>query len=273
MKLQNILALSALMIFTLAFGMGTGYGYTIDGKVNDWGINLYASGAEKKPYLDNHLPSGGLDIDVVTEDNADKYTEWTRVYPLYSWYNYFDAEAMYFDNDQTYAYIAIITGLPKQGYDPPGNTAYGNPYYKFKPGDIAIDADNNGTYEFGIDIDTGNLINVTAWDDVYYSAGSTANPWRIKTGSDVGTASFVYSADSVNTHYVLETAILLSDLGLDDNSIHPVTIHWTMECGNDYLNLNADVNPVPEPATLFLLGTGLIGLSTFARKRFGKKYQ
>jgi hypothetical protein len=44
-----------------------------------------------------------------------------------------------------------------------------------------------------------------------------------------------------------------------------------MECGNDNLNLAADVNPVPEPATLLLLGTGLIGLSTFARKRFGKK--
>lgn len=271
MKLRNILVLGTLMIFTLAFGMGTAYGYTIDGKVNDWGIDLYAAGANKKPYLNTNLPSGGLNINAVTEDNADEYTDWTFVGPLWSYYNHFDAEAMYFDNDQTHAYIAIITGLPKQGYDPPGNTAYGHQDYKFKPGDIAIDADNNGTYEFGIDIATGNLINVTDWDDVYYSAGSAANPWRIADGSDVGAASFVYSADSVNTHYVLEAAILLSDLGLDANSIHPVTIHWTMECGNDNLNLAADVNPVPEPATLLLLGTGLIGLSTFARKRFGKK--
>ncbi len=259
------------MIFTLAFGTGTGYGYTIDGQVNDWGVNLSAAGADKKPYLNTNLPSGGLNINVVTEDNADEDSRWTLVGPLYSYYNYFDAEAMYFDNDQTHAYIAIVTGLPQAGYDPPGNTAYGNPYYKFKPGDIAIDADNNGTYEFGIDINTGKLMNVTAWYPVYYTAGVAANPWRIKTGSYATTASFVYSASPINTHYVLEAAIPLSYLGLNANSIHPVTIHWTMECGNDYLNLNAEVNPIPEPTTLLLLGTGLIGLSNLGRKRLGKK--
>ncbi|HEC98869.1 MAG TPA: hypothetical protein ENN18_00575 [Proteobacteria bacterium] len=70
MKLRDILVLSALMIFTLAFRTGTGYGYTIDGQVDDWGVDLYASGAVEKSYLDTELPSGGLNIDVVTEDNA-----------------------------------------------------------------------------------------------------------------------------------------------------------------------------------------------------------
>src|SRR4030042_4480657 len=107
MKLRNILMLGALITFILAFRTGTGYGYTIDGQVNDWGVNLSAAGADKKPYLNTNLPSGGLNIDVVTEDNADKDSQWTLVGPLYSYYNYFDVEAMYFDNDQTHAYIAI----------------------------------------------------------------------------------------------------------------------------------------------------------------------
>jgi len=250
--------LGIIFIFILMIGISRSYGYIIDGSLNDWGIDLSAPGAEQQNYLDNHLPSGGLDIDFITEDNADKYHKWTKVGPLYSYKNYFDVEAIYFDNDSNYAYIAIIQGLPKAGYS------------TFKPGDIAIDADNNpGTgeygYEFGLDILDGSLYSVTDWEDVYYNDASISNPWAIKAGTKKGAVSFVYSTEK-NSHYVLEAAIPLDLLGLDANTPHSLRIHWTQECGNDYLTLNADVNPVPEPATLFLLGTGLIGIAGIGRR-------
>jgi len=45
--------------------------------------------------------------------------------------------------------------------------------------------------------------------------------------------------------------------------------HWTEQCGND--SIEGGSTPVPEPATLLLLGSGLIGFGIFGRKRFRRK--
>ncbi len=262
-KMGRISLTVLLMLVLFLVEADLGYGYSINGNLDDWGITL-SSTATNINYFDTNLPSGGLDIDVITEDNADNSSGYQYVGPGYTYGgNYFDVEAIYFDNDQTYAYIAIVQGLPIGG-----GTAPNSPW--FLPGDIAIDIPGGTPYEYGIDISDGNLYSVTAWDNVYYSQHSISNPWQINTGINPSTINFVYSGEQY-THYVLEAAIPLSSLGLSANPGDPVSllsIHWTQECGNDYLTLNADVNPVPEPSTLLLLGAGLVGIGLLSlRKR------
>jgi len=254
MKIRNLVTVALFAALSLI--AGTSSAYVIDGSVADWGVNLGATNGWAVSYLDHALPSGGNDIDYITEDNTDRNGGFAYVGPGYSQGNQYDVEAMYFDNDVTRGYITIISGIA------PTETT-------FPGGDIGLDVVAGGDhgYEAGIRLSDGQLMSVSSWTDVDYTQHGVSNPWKINTGSAIGTgSSLVYSTTAVNDHYVIEASFLLADLGLQDGG--NLTIHWTMKCGNDYLNLNADVNPVPEPATMLLLGTGLIGLAGFGKRRF-----
>ena len=218
---------------------------SIDGELDDWGVTPGSV----------WNPNPGVDYIVEDWDGdpANGYLD-----PGWGGQGY-DVEAMYFQNDMTYAYIAIVTG-----YDGSGR------------GDIAIDTDGDNVYEYGLDVFSvfSQVYSVTQWHNPGFTAST---PWRIENGSLIisnpGDIEFVYSNMDPNNHYILEAKIALSLLGLNaepGNPITPILIHWTMACGNDALNLPADVNPVPEPASLLLVAMGLFGLGGAHYKKIRK---
>jgi len=108
---------------------------------------------------------------------------------------------------------------------------------------------------------------------VFYDSNNESNPWRLaEYGTAVATGAFTFYDAFTDpllgykgtTHYAVEfdlDAVFAFDGGYKASDYN--YFKFTMECGNDNL---VGRDPIPEPTTLLLLGSGLIGLVAFGRK-------
>ncbi len=94
-------------------------------------------------------------------------------------------------------------------------------------------------------------------------------PNGLKSGTSLGLVDFGYqtNAYSANSHYAFEVGIPILNFGAYWTEINPeFTVHWTMNCGNDALDLHVPAVHAPEPATGILMLAGLGGF--LVRRKF-----
>jgi len=181
----------------------------------------------------------------------------------------YDVEATYLAYDNSFAYIGIVTGFPLAG-----RTGWNGYYYQhFAAGDIGIDMNDDDVYDYAVDTSAGGALRWgdLVWQDPHLAGqpawGGAADPLLVTAWQNSSPIeAFRYGA--FDGRYSIEAIIDREALGFLNESM---MIHWTMGCGNDLAEVDMAVTPVPEPATLMLLGGGLMLSGIAARSRRKKK--
>ncbi|MHB8101722.1 MAG: PEF-CTERM sorting domain-containing protein [Methanosarcina sp.] len=283
LKIITMLPLSFLLLTLLSL---PAMAYTIDGSLSDWGVDLNKAYSGASNANSGWIPHGHNNVDWIVENNIDpvyntpgehSYPDWTgysstgihmkgtgetsvslgpelKLSHPDSWSNSnnrggfylqpaggepYDIEALYFDDDAQNMYIAIVTSLPTNGH----TDNYGR---HTDPGDIAIDLNNNGGYEYGIKIDTGLIRRDVAWTKPTDFTSIEPYNFNPSSGQAVGAggvnvfATLVYkqaaNADESYPNYIIEASIPKSAIG-NPTVGQTSNIHVTIGCGNDLIEL------------------------------------
>ncbi|TPW12111.1 MAG: hypothetical protein FD130_1837 [Halothiobacillaceae bacterium] len=88
---------------------------------------------------------------------------------------------------------------------------------------------------------------------------------KINAGSQlVGTADYIFTRNTVTSqHAIIELAL---DTRMFNGDLLN-SMHWRPSCGNDEMNVRLNLQTVPEPNSLWLMGAGLGLVAWVARRR------
>ena len=276
MCLKKTLIALILAVLFLGLNSNSSYAYVIDGDLSDWGVT---------PFTDWAPDSSTADWNE-EDDISHPYPEWPRTS---GFWESRDLEALYFDNDQDYVYWAMVSSCPFSGSGSP------------RPEDLAIDADGDGFYEFGLDValldartDNGAPIQKGVYDMTSWYSSSGID-YMIKNGTQIGTydifnrflgeiepwdgtgpephdvnSGFGWTPDT----YVLEGRIDRMLFGGLDAGDTLALSFAKYECITDYIRLNGTIDDggngdgvIPEPSSMILLGAGLLGAGFIRKKK------
>jgi hypothetical protein len=300
LKIISLLPLGIFMLTILALpAMADTYSVT-DGSISDWGVNLgtaYSGDVSSTHYSDGWKPIGHDNVDYIIENNENGYgthikktgsmsspqayvelpiTDYSGVsHTQPSGGEDYDIEAMYFDDDNSSIYIAIVTSLPPGGKD------------GWKLGDIALDITHNdgktgdAVYEYGIQtlqngsVTAGTVIKNPTWDDPASSQFPSNGPFNCSGGVSVGSGTLKYSSvtqtesgRSPTTNYIVEAKIPKSEIG-NPSAGQLADLHLTIGCGNDEIELSPvqfNTN-IPEFPTVVLPFAAVMGLMLIFGRR------
>lgn len=251
-KWFKILILPFLLLFLLA-GTAMANNITIfDGRTNGTGTGVGDEVGETEPGMINSLEwdlqAFILDGNILSMGGGFNFKDGVSGYAAYTSGDIF----LDVTGDVEYG-IGASGGL--NGYDFVIDVDWqGTSYNVYK-----LDSNGDGVFD-----GNGTLL------DVLLGVNSPeSSPWKYNPGNGdqdvLSTPGSFEVLQEFGDYAYYATGFDLSFLGVDQEFI----AHFTMGCGND--NLMGSTAPVPEPATMLLLGTGLLGLAGVARRKIYTK--